>query len=134
MNRLERFCRALAALEKCEALPRPCDTAARTGLAVIFDRCFEQAWQLLRDVLLDEGFSPEKLGTPRAVIKLAWQAYLVSDEEAWLAMMDERRRLASRYFIEVGEEAAEKVVSVFLPALRALRDEAVRRRSEGCGR
>ena len=65
------FYKALANLREIEAQEPPYDTVTETGMVALYGICFEQAWKAMKDRLEFSGYAEQKLGSPRAVIKLA---------------------------------------------------------------
>ncbi len=93
-NALERFTEALA-----EDLSNP---LAIDGSIQRFEFSFELAWKLIKKLLLDiegiEALSPKK--TLQFAFKLGW----VENEQAWLAMLNDRNLTSHTYREEVAQE------------------------------
>lgn len=92
-----------------ERLREAADTYRRTGLDEVrdgviqrFEFCTELAWKTLREKLIDEGYT--ELNSPKAVLRQAYAAGLLVDENAWLSLLGDRN-LTSHIYDE--ETAAE---------------------------
>lgn len=57
------------------------DVVTETGLVHLFSICFEQAWKAMKEILEEHGYADVRTGSPRMIIKLAYQAGMVTDEE-----------------------------------------------------
>ena len=113
-ERLEGFGRALDRLD--EALAVPADASlALDGTLQRFEFTFELAWKTLKDALEKEGVEAR---TPREVLREAYGAGWLDDEEAWIDMLRDRS-LSSHVY---SEEAAAEIyarVRENAPVLRA---------------
>ncbi|MFI3141918.1 MAG: HI0074 family nucleotidyltransferase substrate-binding subunit [Clostridia bacterium] len=80
-----------------------------------FEICYELAWKTLKDYLADNGIECQSM--PRSVLKAAFQAEIIDDEQVWLQMIKDRN-LASHqynesYIIEIVERINDVYVGVF---------------------
>jgi nucleotidyltransferase substrate binding protein (TIGR01987 family) len=80
-HRQQNFNKALAFLELALAIEKP-DIVQRAGMIQFFEMTFELAWKMLKDYLEAQGFS--KLNSPRAVLKKAFEAGLITEGHDWL--------------------------------------------------
>ena len=97
MKKAENFFKALQNLKEIEGKKPPYDTIAMAGMVSLFEICFEQAWKAMKEQLEASGYGEYKSGSPRSVIKLAYQARMVKDEELWLAALQARNTSQSRF-------------------------------------
>lgn len=88
MKKFENFCKALNNLQVIQDVEEPYDILTMTGGVALFEICFEQAWNAMKDILTDQGYSAVQTGPPKQILKLAYSAGTVQDEEKWLAMLD----------------------------------------------
>ena len=84
----------------------------------LFEICFEQAWKAMKEQLEASGYDEYKSGSPRSVIKLAYQARMVKDEELWLAALQARNNVAHSYGSElialsIIRDSQEKFIAMF---------------------
>ncbi|MCM1283761.1 MAG: HI0074 family nucleotidyltransferase substrate-binding subunit [Roseburia sp.] len=68
---------------------------------LMFDICFAQAWKAMKEILADQGYSAAQTGSPRQILKLAYSAGMVQDEEKWLAMLASRNEVSHSYNEEI---------------------------------
>lgn len=80
MKNFENFCRALENLEM-GAVQKDYTLLEETGLLAMFEICFKQTWKVLKKVLEDEGYRESKTGSPRQILKWAYSAGILTDEE-----------------------------------------------------
>ena len=90
LMKCENFCKAAARLweelEEYAALTG--STVVRDGVIQRFELTFELAWKSLKEYMEDQG--AEKMQFPKQVLKKAYAAGLISDEEVWLDMLASR--------------------------------------------
>ena len=123
MKKYENFCRALQNLKECQKYQEPYSTVTETGLVALFEICFEQAWKLMKQVLEEHGRFEEKIGSPRAIIKVAYQCGMLSDCEAWLELLEARNILAHTYSDEQSLSVIRKLKTDYLQMFFALKSE-----------
>lgn len=117
MKKYENFSKALANLESCRQLSIPYSIAEQTGIIGLFAICFEQSWKLMKEVLEYHGYNTQKTGSPRMIIKSAYQCGMITDENGWLELLNTRNVLSHTYdekkALETIKEILEKYISVF---------------------
>ena len=84
MKNMIIFSRALHNLKEIESRQPPYDTITQTGMVSLFEICFEQSWKAMKEVLEYSGYSEHRIGSPRAIIKMAYQAGMIQDEDVWV--------------------------------------------------
>ena len=94
MQRKEDFKNATKRLQ--EALNEEASDIVIDGILHRFEFTFEIAWKMMKDYLEYMGVI-EKTGSPREVIKSAFQLNLIEDGEKWLQMMISRNTLSHIY-------------------------------------
>lgn len=95
--RFQNFSRAFGRLqdafkEGAEAL----NELEQEGVIQRFEYTFELAWNTLKDRLEHDGIVLSPV-TPRAVIRRAFQAKLISKGEQWIDMLGDRNRMSHTY-------------------------------------
>ena len=73
-----------------------------------FEFSFELAWKALQKELRKRGIDR---ASPREVLRAAWSEGLLTDEGAWIAMLEDRNLTSHTY-----DEALAKAVFARLPA------------------
>lgn len=94
MKKYDNFCRALHNLKEIESRQPPYDTITQTGMVSLFEICFEQSWKAMKEVLEYSGYSEHRIGSPRAIIKMAYQAGMIQDEDVWVDALHDRNNVA----------------------------------------
>lgn len=123
MKKHENFSKALANLHEGIKLNEPYTVVEQTGIVGLFGICFEQAWKLMKEVLEEHGRFIEKIGSPRAIIKIAFQCNMISDEELWLNILEARNTLAHTYSDEQALSVISAVKTDYIKAFDELKKE-----------
>lgn len=97
MKKYENFQRALENLKKIQTVKPPYDTITLTGMVALFEICFEQAWKAMKELLEYSGYSEARMGSPRSILKLAYQAGMIDDEAIWLQALQDRNDVTHSY-------------------------------------
>ena len=82
----------------------PYDVVTQTGLVNLFIICFEQSWKVMKDKLERHEYGEGRTGSPKMIIKLAYQAGMIQDEKAWIDLLDKRNEAAHSYNENVAAE------------------------------
>lgn len=88
-----------------------------------FEFSFELAWKAVQAVARLEG---QPCHSPRAAVSTAWQNGWVTDEAAWLDMLDARNKTSHTYRAAVAREVFDSL-SGHLPHLGDLREALLAR-------
>jgi len=89
------------------------------GVLHRFEFSFELAWKTMKDFLEYMGIL-EKTGSPREVIKCAFQYQLIQDGESWIEMMLSRNALSHIYDEEESRKIYYKVKEKYAKLLEEL--------------
>lgn len=101
MRKYENFVNALDNLKDIYNYQPPYGNVEMTGLVGLFEVCFEQAWKAMKELLEANGISEGKTGSPKMILKAAYQAGMIRDEEVWLDALVSRNNVAHSYNKEV---------------------------------
>lgn len=123
MRKYENFCKALSNLYEGLKLNEPYSVVEQTGIVGLFEICFEQSWKLMKAVLEDHGRFEDKIASPRAIIKIAYQCNMIKDEEKWLELLESRNILAHTYSDAEAVEIIRKLKTDYFGLFEELRDE-----------
>ena len=115
--------RSLDNLQLAREVKEPYDVLSMTGSVALFEICFEQAWKAMKEILSDQGFSAAKTGSPKQILKMAYSAGMVRDEEKWLAMLASRNEVSHSYNEEVAQTLLRAVQTDYIDLLEELRTE-----------
>lgn len=122
MKKFENFCRALDNLEIGANLPDPLNIAEETGIIALFEICFEQAWKVLKEILEDEGYRESKTGSPKQILKLAYSAGILTDEEIWIEILRDRNILSHVYDADKSTTTVTKIKEKYLAEFKNLKE------------
>lgn len=119
------FLKALDNLKTIEGKTPPYDAITEAGMVSLFDICFEQAWKAMKERLEFNGYGERKLGSPNAIIKLAFQAEMIDDEELWSAALRARNNVVHFYSDEIALSIIKDTQSKFIVMFEKLRQELI---------
>ena len=97
MKKYEIFCDALSNMKEIYNYEEPFDNVVLTGLVGLFEICFEQSWKMMKEILVSHGYAEGAAGSPRFIIKTAYQAGMIKEEELWLNALQERNNVTHSY-------------------------------------
>lgn len=123
MKKFENFCKALDNLRLVRDLNEPYDVLTLTGSAALFEICFEQAWKAMKEILQEHGYSEGQTGSPKQILKLAYSAGMIQDEENWLAMLVSRNDVKHSYNEEIALALVKRVKEDYIDLLEELKRE-----------
>ncbi len=117
MKKYENFCRALDNLKKTRDEQPPYNTIIQTGMVALFEICFEQAWKAMKELLEQSGYSEARMGSPRSILKLAYQAGMIDNETEWLQALKDRNDVTHSYnemiALRIIQDCREKYLVLF---------------------
>ena len=97
MKKVENFYSALSNLNDIYRYEEPYDNVVLTGLVALYEICFEQSWKAMKELLEYSGSSEAKTGSPKLILKTAYQMGLIRDEQIWLEALQARNNVAHAY-------------------------------------
>lgn len=115
-QRFDNFQRALQTLTDAVDLSkqRSLTRLEQQGLIQGFEFTHELAWNVLKDYLEEQGYV-DLIGSKNAT-RTAFKNALITDGEAWMAMIRARNLSSHTYNIEVAEEISQDILTRFYPA------------------
>ena len=88
----------------------------RDGVIQRFEFCTELAWKATREYLLDQGYT--EINSPKSVMKRAYADGIISDEAAWISLLNDRNRTSHIYdeatASEIFQQIQETYVTLFI--------------------
>ena len=123
MKKYENFCRALQNLEEIRDYQEPYRTVELTGMVALYEICFEQSWKAMKEILENAGFSEGKTGSPKMILKTAYSAGMLKDEDVWLAALEARNQATHAYNKAIALDMVHQTKERFLPMFRELKAE-----------
>jgi len=121
MKKYENFCRAYKNLKESIDINPPYDTVTLTGLVGLFEITFEQAWKMMKEILEYHGYAQSGTGSPRMIIKTAYQAGMINDEENWLKALNARNNVAHSYNEEIALSIIKETKEIYTDMFGALK-------------
>lgn len=123
MKKYDNFVKALNNLKNGVKNEPPYEPVIQAGIIGLFEICYELSWKLMKRMLEVHGRIPDKLASPRTIIKLSYQHGMVSDERGWLDMLYTRNDLTHTYSDEDSILAIEKIKGEYIDLFCALKLE-----------
>lgn len=108
MKKFENYCSALENLKEIYNYEEPYGTVELTGLVGLYEICFEQAWKAMKEVLYLNGFQEAQTGSPRQILKTAFQANLIKNEDLWLEALASRNNVAHAYNKDIANDIVKQ--------------------------
>ena len=97
MKKFENFCNAFSNLKDIYNYEEPYGNVEMTGLVGLYEICFEQAWKAMKEILERDGFTAGQTGSPRQILKTAYQAGMITDEKLWMTGLAARNNVSHAY-------------------------------------
>lgn len=126
MKKYDNFCTALKNLEDIFLYKEPYDNVTITGLVGLYEICFEQAWKMMKELLEEHGFESAATGSPKFIIKTAYQASMITEEELWLNALRARNNVAHSYNREIALDIVRQVKGLYYEMLCTLKQDIER--------
>ena len=123
MKKYDNFSKALMNLQEGLKLEEPYSIIEQTGIVGLFEICFEQSWKLMKAVLEEHGRFEEKIGSLKAILKIAYQCNMIADDTIWLEILKARNTLAHTYSDEEALSVIRKVKEKYIYAFLDLKQE-----------
>lgn len=126
MRKYENFCAALDNLMDIGHYHEPYDNVTMTGLVGLYEICFEQAWKMMKEILEQHGYEGAATGSPKRIIKTAFQASMIADEDVWLEALQARNNVAHSYNKAVALDIIRQTREEFCGMFRGLKETVER--------
>lgn len=123
MKKYENFCLALNNLEDVYRYQEPYDIVILTGLVALYKICFEQSWKAIKEILQDQGYAESQTGSPRQILKTAYQAGMIKDEDLWLNALVHRNNVDHAYNKDIALDIIRTTKDHFYPMFCDLKTE-----------
>lgn len=123
MKKYENFCRALSNLKDIYKYEKPYDNVILTGLVGLYEICFEQSWKMMKELLENHGYEESATGSPKLILKTAYKAGMIRDEELWLKALAARNNVAHAYNSEIALDIVSQSKEYFYDMFCRLKEE-----------
>lgn len=97
MKKFENFQAALRNLKDIYSYQEPYGNVVITGMVGLYEICFEQSWKAMKEILETHGYAEGATGSPRMILKTAYKAGMITDEELWISALVSRNNVAHAY-------------------------------------
>lgn len=118
MKKYENFKAALNNLKDIYSYHEPYGNVEIAGMVGLYEICFEQSWKAMKEILEQYGYAESATGSPRAILKTAYKARMINDEEVWLDALVSRNNVAHAYnqaiAIDIIKQTKEKYYNMFI--------------------
>ena len=117
MKKYENFCQALINMKDIYNYEEPYDNVVLTGLVGLYEITFEQSWKMMKEILQNHGYEEGATGSPKIILKTAYKAGMIKDEDLWLKALRERNNVTHSYnqniALSIISQAKEKFYDMF---------------------
>lgn len=93
-----------------------------SGIIYKFFVQFEFSWKVLKELLQYEGKRAAASGSPREILKAAYEVYDFIDEDIWLEMLKSRNDMTHIYDGEAAKRLVDSILHRYIPEYIKLRD------------
>lgn len=121
MKKYDNFCSALENLEDIFDYEEPYNNVVLTGLVALYEICFEQSWKMMKEILEQEGVAEARTGSPRQILKSAYQAGILEKETLWMEALAARNNVAHAYNQAVALDIVRQTKELYYPMFAALK-------------
>ena len=91
-----------------------------SGILSQFSIQFELGWKVLKRLSEYEGMS-KGIGSPRGIIKAAYQYLDFMNEDLWLSMLKDRNDTAHLYDGAAAQALADRIITRYIPEFQRMR-------------
>ena len=97
MKKFDNFKAALANLKDVFSYNEPYGNVEIAGMVVLYEICFEQSWKMMKEILEIHGYEEGATGSPKIILRTAYRAGMIKNEDAWLSALQERNNVTHSY-------------------------------------
>lgn len=123
MKKFDNFKDCLNNLKDIYEYTEPYGNVELTGLVGLFEVCFEQSWKAMKEVLEEAGYPESKTGSPKQILKTAFQANMIDDEQLWLDALVSRNNVAHAYNKDIALDIVKRTKKDYYDLFVRLKDE-----------
>lgn len=123
MRKYENFCDSLANMKEIYNYEEPFDNVVLTGLVGLYELCFEQSWKMMKEILQSHGYEEGSTGSPKIILKTAFSAGMIKNEELWLRALQERNNVTHSYNKRIALEIVAAAKDSFYQMFCELKSE-----------
>ena len=113
MKKYENFCASLKNMKDIFEYEEPYNTVVLTGLVGLYEICFEQSWKMMKEILEIHGYEEGATGSPKIILRTAYKAGMIKDEENWLRALQERNNVTHSYNEKIALGIVRQAKAIF---------------------
>ena len=123
MKKYENFCASLKNMKEIYDYDEPYNTVVLTGLVGLYEICFEQSWKMMKEILEIHGYEEGATDSPKIILRTAYRAGMIKNEDAWLRALQERNNVTHSYNEKIALEIVRQAKAIFYDLFVQLKDE-----------
>ena len=118
MKKYENFKSALMNLKDIYFYKEPYGNVEMTGMVGLYEICFEQAWKAMKEILQNAGYAEGATGSPKTILKTAYKAGMIDNEDLWIEALVSRNNVAHAYnqaiALDIVNQTKDKYYDMFV--------------------
>ena len=123
MKKYENFCASLRNMKEIYNYKEPYDNVVLTGLVGLYEITFEQSWKMMKEILQDHGYEEGATGSPKIILKTAYKAGMIRDENMWLRALQARNNVTHSYNQKIALGIVDEAKNEFYKMFTDLKEE-----------
>ena len=123
MKKYENFCASFKNMKEIYDYDEPYNTVVLTGLVGLYEICFEQSWKMMKEILEIHGYEEGATGSPKIILRTAYRAGMIKNEDAWLRALLERNYVKHSFYEKIALEIVRQAKAIFYDLFVQLKDE-----------
>ena len=123
MKKYENFCNSLSNMKDIYNYKEPYDNVVLTGLVGLYEITFEQSWKMMKEILQNHGYEEGATGSPKIILKTAYKAGMIKDEELWLRALQARNNVTHSYNQKIALSIVSEAKTEFYKMFVDLKEE-----------
>ena len=123
MKKYENFCSSLGNMKDIYNYEEPYDNVVLTGLVGLYEITFEQSWKMMKEILQNHGYEEGATGSPKIILKTAYKAGMIKDEELWLRALQARNNVTHSYNQKIALSIVSEAKTEFYKMFVDLKEE-----------
>ena len=123
MKKYENFCSSLGNMKDIHNYEEPYDNVVLTGLVGLYEITFEQSWKMMKEILQNHGYEEGATGSPKIILKTAYKAGMIKDEELWLRALQARNNVTHSYNQKIALGIVSEAKNEFYKMFVELKEE-----------
>lgn len=123
MKKYENFCSSLENMKDIYKYEEPYDNVVLTGLMGLYEITFEQSWKMMKEILENHGYEEGATGSPKIILKTAYKAGMIKNEELWLRALQARNNVTHSYNQKIALGIVSEAKNEFYKMFSELKEE-----------